>query len=84
MAEIDCRGNNDGDEGAPISPLNQMAMDLNQYGALLNGIEEICKAEDIGGDALFVAGTVCGQINHNLCTMADRLDALQRGMTSSN
>lgn len=77
MAEIDCRGNDDGDESAPISPLNQMAVDLHQYAALLNGIEEICKAEDIGGDALYVAGTVCGQINSSLCRIADRLNAMQ-------
>lgn len=72
-----------GDQTAPISQIKQIALDLNRYAALLNGIEAICKAEDIGGDALYVAGTVCRQINHGLCGIADKLDATQReGSTS--
>lgn len=54
----------------------QMALDLNKFGALLNGVGEICKAEDIGGDALYVAAVTCDQINSAICKMADRLDAM--------
>lgn len=54
----------------------QMAIDLNRFGALLKGVGEICKAEDIGGDALYVAAVTCDQINGAICMMADRLDAM--------
>lgn len=54
----------------------QMALALNDFGSLLNGVSEICKAENIGGDALHVAAATCDQINYAICTMADRLDAL--------
>lgn len=54
----------------------QMALDLNKFGALLKGIGEICRAEDIGGDALYVAAVTCDQINEAICRMADRLDAM--------
>jgi hypothetical protein len=61
-------------EGA--SSLKNIATRLNGYAALLNGVGQICEAEDIGGDALSVAATVCADINRNLCEMANRLDAL--------
>ncbi len=54
----------------------QMALDLNKFGALLKGVGEICKAEDIGGDALYVAAVTCDRINEAICLMADRLDAM--------
>lgn len=53
-----------------------MALDLNKFGALLNGVSEICKAGNIGGDALYVAAVACDQINEAICLMADRLDAM--------
>lgn len=61
-------------EGA--NSLKNIAIRLNGYASLLNGVEQICEAEDIGGDALSVAATVCADINRNLCEMADRLNAL--------
>lgn len=54
----------------------QMALDLNRFGSLLKGVGEICKAGEIGGDALYVAAVTCDQINEAMCRMADRLDAM--------
>lgn len=54
----------------------QMALDLNRFGILLAGVSEICKADNIGGDALEVAAVTCDQINEAICRMADRLDAM--------
>lgn len=56
----------------------QMALDLNKFGAPLKGVGEICRAEDIGGDALYVAAVTCDQINEAICRMADRLDAMAK------
>lgn len=53
--------------------LKNFGSELNQFGALLHGIEDICEAEDISGDALHVAATVCRQINRRICEIADRL-----------
>ena len=55
-----------------------MSLRLNEFGSLLAGVEQICEAEDIGGDALFVAAKVCRQINESACKMADRLSALAK------
>lgn len=61
---------------ATTAEFNKMAFRLNEFGSLLAGIEQICDAEDIGGDALFVAAKTCRQINESICEMADRLNAL--------
>lgn len=58
------------------NPFSLMAIKLNRYGGPLAGIEQICRCEDIGGDALNVAAVTCRDINENLCRMADRLDAM--------
>lgn len=59
-----------------VTQIAQMANDLNNFGILLAGVEQICLTEGIGGDALTVAATICQQINENICRMADRLDVL--------
>lgn len=77
MAEInDTSSTTDDADEVGNSPLTGMALDLNNFGALLKGVGEICKAEDIGGDALYVAAVTCDQINAAICRMADRLDAM--------
>lgn len=53
----------------------EMAIRLNECGALLAGVEDICNTDDMSGDALSVAATVCRQINTAVCRMADRLSA---------
>jgi len=60
------------------SALTTMATDLNNFGALLAGVGEICRVEDIGGDALNVAALTCDQINEAICRMALRLDAIAK------
>lgn len=62
---------------APAS-LSEMAVELNDFGVLLAGVEQICDVEDIGGDALHVAAATCRKINENICKIADRLQALDR------
>ncbi len=60
------------------SLLIEMALDLNDFGARLNGVCQICRVDDIGGDALEVAAVTCEQINAAICRMACRLDALAK------
>ena len=58
--------------------LQAISFKLNDYAALLAGVEEICQIEDIGGDVLNVVSKVCQQINADLCKMADNLRDLDR------
>ena len=63
---------------ATTAEFSEMSLRLNEFGSLLAGVEQICEAEDIGGDALFVAAKVCRQVNESVCKMADRLSALAK------
>ena len=58
--------------------LERMSIDLNAFGVLLAGVEEICRIEDISGDALNVAASTCRKINGDLCKMADRLSLVAK------
>lgn len=79
MAEINDTSSTGADaDAAEMHELAQMAINLNAFGALLVGVSQICCAEEIGGDALHVAATICAQINTSITGMADRLDALAK------
>jgi len=55
-----------------------MSFKLNDFAALLAGVENICQVEDIDGDSLNVAATVCRQINGALSKMADTLRNMEK------
>lgn len=77
MATANSTRSTSGTRAPKVEPqFAQMALDLNKFGSLLNGVGEICKAENIGGDALYVAAVTCDEINEAICRMADRLDAM--------
>lgn len=63
---------------ATTAEFNEMALRLNKFGTLLAGVEDICDAEEIGSNAKTVAAAICRQINHSVCEMADRLDAIAK------
>ena len=60
------------------SALERMSIELNGFGALLAGVEEICRIEDIGGDALNVAANTYRRINKSLCKTAETLHGMAK------
>lgn len=56
--------------------LKKMSQRLNYYGALLHGIEEICRSDAPMGNTLEVAAETCKRLNKKMCRMADRIGAM--------
>lgn len=75
MATKENTSNTHDDNGQAVS-FRQLELKLNNFGALLNGVSDICKSEDVEVDGRYVAATICDQINEELCRIADQLGKL--------